>query len=325
MKKSLLLNILATLIFISAIATVTAEGSQDRKASQTDAPVVLDRVVLQLKWFHQFQFAGYYVALDKGFYQTEGLDVTIREGGPDVKVDQIVTNGEANFGVLASELILIRIQGAPVVLLATIMQHSIRALIIRADAGILSPADLVGHPIMLNQNEAAEFIAMFTGEGIPLEKLQIIEKDKTALEKLINGKIVAMNGSVGNQPFVLENQGTPVHFIRPITYGVDFYGDSLFTSDQEVREHPERVAAFRRASLCGWEYAMQHPEETIDLILAKYNPKKSRAHLQFEANAIKSLILPDLVDIGHVNPNRIARIADVFANLKILKPILSSL
>ena len=65
MKKFLLLNILAMLIFISAIATVTAEGSQDKKASQTGAPVVLDRVVLQLKWFHQFQFAGYYVALDK--------------------------------------------------------------------------------------------------------------------------------------------------------------------------------------------------------------------------------------------------------------------
>lgn len=318
MKKSLFLNILATLIFIFTIASVTPEGSQDRKKSQTGAPVVLDRVVLQLKWFHQFQFAGYYAALDKGFYQTEGLDVTIREGGPGVKIDQIVTNEEANFGVLASELIRIRIQGAPVVLLATIMQHSIRALIIRADAGILSPADLVGLPIMLNRNEDAEFIAMFTGEGIPLEKLQIIEKDNTALKKLIDGKIAAMNGSIGNQPFVLENQGIHVHCIRPISYGVDFYGDSLFTSSQEVREHPERVAAFRRASLRGWEYAMQHTEETIDLILAKYNPRKSRAHLQFEAKAIKNLILPDLVDIGHVNPNRIARIAEVFAEHKIV-------
>jgi signal transduction histidine kinase/ABC-type nitrate/sulfonate/bicarbonate transport system substrate-binding protein len=333
MKKAILLNIIVMFIFLCPVTILDAKASQDNQGSQngkqivTDPivldpimpdPIILDPVILQLKWFHQFQFAGYYIALDKGYYQTEGLDVTIRQGGPKVKVDQVVTRGEADFGVLASELIRMRIQGSKVVLLASIMQHSPRALIVRADSDIFSPTDLSGHPIMLNQNEAAEFISMFISEGIPLERLQVIGKDKTAIQSLINGKIAAMNGSIGNQPFVLENLGIPIRLIRPISYGVDFYGDSLFTSEQEINQHPKRVAAFLRASLQGWEYAMQHPEETIDLILAKYNPQKARAHLQFEAKALKKLILPDLVDIGHVNPNRVERIAEIFSKLGIV-------
>jgi PAS domain S-box-containing protein len=108
--------------------------------------------------------------------------------------------------------------------------------------------------------------------------------------------------------------------IRPTRYGVDFYGDLIFTSEDELQKHSERVRNFREASLKGWSYAMQHPEEIIDLILAEYSTRKSREHLRFEANAMHSLILPDLVEIGHTNPGRWEATAKTFARYKIIEP-----
>lgn len=277
-------------------------------------------VILQLKWFHQFQFAGYYAALHKGYFEEEGLDVTIKEGGPKVKVNDEVLSGRANFGVLASELIQKRAQGEPLVLVAVIMQHSIRTIIVRADSGINSPCDLVNHRIMINPNEDTEFLAMLTAEGISSKLVDIIPKDNTANEKFISGDIDGMNGSIGNQPFLFQAKGIPVKTIRPISYGIDFYGDSLFTSETEVKKHPDRVAAFRKAVIRGWDYAMANSPEIIDLIITEYNSKKTPAQLQFEADAIRELILPELVEIGHVNQQRIERIAQTYAGNHIVPP-----
>jgi PAS domain S-box-containing protein len=276
-------------------------------------------VTLQLKWIHQFQFAGYYAAQHKGFYAKEGLNVTIKTGSPDVSVDEEVTSGRADYGVLASELIQKKALGKPLVLLAVIMQHSTRAIIVRADSGINSPDTLIGRQMMLNQNEDTEFMAMFAAEGIAIDRLSITPKDKTANNKFINGEIDALNGSIGNQPFLFQNKGIPVNTIRPINYGVDFYGDSLFTSETELKKHPNRVKAFRKATLEGWAYAMAHPREIIDLIITEYNSEKSVAHLQFEANVMRKLILPGLVSIGHVNPHRIERIAQTYADRNIIQ------
>jgi len=295
-------------LFFSLIRNSALEARESGSSPKKNAPVIL-----QLKWSHQFQFAGYYAALHKGFYQEEGLDVTIKTGGPKVKVDEEVSSGRADFGVLASELIQKKAQGQPLVLLAVIMQHSPRAIITRADSGINSPSGLVGQRMMINRNEDTELMAMFAAEGVHLNRLNIIPKDKTANNKFINGKIDALNGSIGNQPFLFQSKGIPVKIIRPISYGIDFYGDSLFTSDVELKDHPDRVEGFRRATLRGWEYAMDHPSEIIDLIVDEYNSNKTREHLQFEADAIRKIILPEIIDMGHVNPHRIERIAQTYA------------
>ena len=305
------------ILFFSLLFFIMSSSvSQAKDLSPSDKK--LDPVVLQLKWFHQFQFAGYYAALHKGFFKEEGLDVTIKAGGPKVKVDEEVSSGRANFGILASELIQKKAQGQPLVLLAVIMQHSIRAIIVRADSGINSPSDLIDKRMMINRNEETEFMAMFAAEGVPVNKLNIISKDKTANNQFIDGKIDALNGSIANQPFLFQGKNIPVKTIRPISYGIDFYGDSLFTSETELKKHPHRVEAFRKATLRGWEYAMEHSSEIIDLIIAEYNPLKTRAHLQFEAKTIDKLILPELVDIGHVNPHRIERIAQVYAERNVI-------
>ena len=109
----------------------------------------LDKITLQLRWFHQFQFAGYYAAKMKGYYRDAGLDVSIMDSKPGMEVVSEVISGRAQYGVGNSSLLLARQQGKPVVALAAIFQHSPLVFIARADAGISSVHDLAGKKIML--------------------------------------------------------------------------------------------------------------------------------------------------------------------------------
>ncbi|WP_235187671.1 ABC transporter substrate-binding protein [Methylobacter tundripaludum] len=271
-----------------------------------------DPIHLQLRWHHQFQFAGYYAALEKGYYKDAGLDVIIHEGTPEKKPVQEVLQGHAQYGEANSELLLERLRGAPLVALAAIYQHSPSVLIARKDAEISSPDGLVGKKIMLlNQTVDADFVAMFNNEGIDIDRLHIVPSSYE-IRDLIDGKADAFNSYLSNEPYLLKQQGIEFNVLNPRNYGVDFYSDILFTTEDELKQHPERVKAFRQASLEGWYYAMDHPQEIIDLLLNKYKVTKSRDHLNFEADAIRPLIVPDVIDLGHMNPWRWRHMAETF-------------
>jgi diguanylate cyclase (GGDEF)-like protein/PAS domain S-box-containing protein len=274
--------------------------------------VSAEPIHLQLRWHHQFQFAGYYAALEKGYYKDAGLDVIIHEGTPAKKPVQEVLQGHAQYGEANSELLLERLRGAPLVALAAIYQHSPSVLIARKDSGIFSPDALVGKKIMLlDQAVDADFIAMFNNEGIDISRLHIIPSSYE-IRDLVDGKADAFNSYLSNEAYLLKQQGVEFTVLNPRNYGVDFYSDILFTTEQELKQHPERVKAFRQASLEGWYYAMDHPQEIIDLLLNKYKAAKTRGHLEFEANAIRSLIIPDIIDLGHMNPWRWRHMAETF-------------
>jgi len=105
----------------------------------------------------------------------------------------------------------------------------------------------------------------------------------------------------------------------PRDYGIDFYGDLLVSSDEEVRLHGERTTKVLRATLKGWTYAVAHPDEAIELIIKKYNTQhKTRAHLAFEAREISKLMLSDVVQIGYINPERWQDIAEVYQRFELL-------
>ncbi|MGZ4955174.1 MAG: EAL domain-containing protein, partial [Methylobacter sp.] len=274
---------------------------------------------LQLRWHHQFQFAGYYAALEKGYYKDAGLDVIIHEGTPEKKPVQEVLQGHAQYGEANSELLLERLRGAPLVALAAIYQHSPSVLIARKDAAISSPDNLIGKKIMLmDQTVDADFVAMFNNEGMDINHLHVIPSSYE-IQDLIDGKVDAFNSYLSNEPYFLKQQGIEFTVLNPRNYGVDFYSDILFTTEDEIKQHPERVKAFRQASLEGWYYAMDHPQEIIDLLLNKYKVNKSRDHLNFEADAIRSLIIPDVIDLGHMNPWRWRHMTETFIKAGMVK------
>ncbi len=275
-----------------------------------------ESVVLQLRWLHQFQFAGYYAALERGYYAREGLNVELREAGPGrpASLDEVL-HGHAQYGVGNSGLVVAYEQGKPVVALAALFQRSPNVWLTLAGNHLHTPQDLLGKRLMMTRGvENAELLVPFPSEGIRVDRLNI-SPSSFSVQDLIDGKTDAYNAYSTNEPYLLKLRGIPYRVIDPHDYGVDFYSDVLFTSQEELRLHPQRVAAFRRASLAGWEYALAHPAEVADLILRRYSRAKSREHLLFEAQGIQAIMHPDLIEIGHMNPVRWRRIEAAYASL----------
>jgi len=300
------LTLLTNLFFLLfSIPTVFAQQS----SLQADKK---NTVYLQLRWHHQFQFAGYYAAIEKGFYKEEGLDVRLRSGSPAHQPVSEVLSGNAQYAEGNSEVLYHRLQGKPLIALASIFQHSPSVLLTLKKSGIRSVHDLMGKRVMLaNRNEDADFITMLLNEGVSLSKLSIVPSSYQ-IEDLISGKVDAFNSYSTNEPYLLKSLGIEYNIINPISYSVDFYSDILFTSEQELRDYPKRVKSMLRATLKGWRYALDNPEEIIELLKNKYDVPKSRAHLRFEAATMRRLILPDLIQIGHMNPNRWQHMSDTF-------------
>ncbi|WP_339462045.1 ABC transporter substrate-binding protein [Pseudomonas sp. EA_105y_Pfl2_R69] len=278
--------------------------------------VAQETLRLQLRWLHQFQFAGYYMALEKGFYQQAGLTVEIRQGGPDSPqgLDSLLA-GDVDFAISNSGLIIAHMADQPVVALAAIMQSSPSVWIVRADSGIYTPQDLAGKRVMVMPlPESAELRIMLIREGIGLDQIQ---EQPTSFnpQDLVDGKTDAYNGYVSNEPFWLRQQQVAYRLIKPREYGVNFYNDVLSTRRELLQQRPEQVEAFLQASLRGWQYAMDHIEESVQLIHRRYTPDKSLEHLRFEAEELKKLVMPELVQLGHMNPGRWQAIAEHYVAL----------
>jgi PAS domain S-box-containing protein len=277
-----------------------------------------DKVRLQLKWQHQFQFAGYYAAQEQGFYKAAGLDVEIIPGRQDEDTVQQVLQGKAEFGVSTTDLLPLREQGAPVVVLAVIFQHSPMAIMTLKKSGLQSIHDLAGCKFM-SEPGVSELYAYLNKEGISADKLTLVPYSFN-LKDLLDGKVDAVSTYVTDEPFELDKAGYEYMLYSPRAVGIDFYGDNLFTTERQLRRNPELVKAFRQASLKGWEYAMKHQEELVQLIYSSYTRRHSVEHLRFEAGKMVPLLQTGLVEIGHMNPGRWGHISETYAELGMMKP-----
>jgi len=274
----------------------------------------LEKVTLQLKWTHAFQFAGYYAAQQQGYYRDAGLEVNIVEAAPDTDPVREVLEGKAQFGVGTSSLLLERAAGKPVVALAVIFQQSPYVIYARTD--IRSPNDLKGRRLML-EPQSDELLAYLKKENIPLENLERVAHSFDP-QDMIHGRIDAISGYISNQPYYFAQAQFPYQTFSPRSAGIDFYGDNLFTAEAELKARPERVKAFRSASLRGWQYAKEHRDEVIGLIASQYSKQHTRDYLRFESDQMIPLLQPNLIEIGYMNPNRWRHIADTYADIGLL-------
>ncbi|WP_022850270.1 EAL domain-containing protein [Limisalsivibrio acetivorans] len=271
-----------------------------------------DEVSVRLKWHHQFQFAGIYMAIEQGYYDAAGLDVQVKEYTSDLDNINDIVSGETDFGIAGPELVLNYLKGEPVVSVATIIQHSPTVIMAKKSSNIRSPHDLVGKKVMLGENPIIN--AMLINEGLHISSLDLVETTWD-INELVNDEIDATEAYLTNTPYYLIKEGIPVVYINPITYGIDFYGDTIFTSREMAEDNYEKVMAFKNATLKGWEYALDNVEETVDHILRNYETSKTREHLIYEAETMKSLMLPKLVEIGHMNRGRWQHMANTYIKL----------
>ena len=299
---------------LAAAGWLLAMASNLPAAPQNAGP---DHVRMQLKWLHQFQFAGYYAAIEKGYYKDAGLDVELIEGQPDVDPAKEVLAGHAEFGVGTPDLLLERAAGSPIVVLGAIFQHSPYIFLTLRSSGIPDVSALNGRRVMIEQ-QAAELYAYLNREQVPQDSLQIL-RHTFSVQDLVSAKADAMSAYSTDEPFTLQHAGIPYLTFTPRAGGVDFYGDCFFTTEAQIHDHPDRVRAFYLATLKGWDYAMRHPDEIIDLIVAKYHPVKSRDALAFEAKEMRELMHTELIPVGYMYEGRWQHIMQTYEDLGMLK------
>lgn len=278
-----------------------------------------EKVTLYLKWFHQYQFAGYYVAQEKGFFAEEGLEVELKERDPKWFPLNEVIKSEGRYAVTDASIVKHYLDDKPVLIVNVIFQHSPLVFATLSKNHYIGPLELKGKKIMyqIGQDDAS-VEAMFANVG--LKKDDFIPVQHTfSLEPLYQGEVDATSVYTTNQPFQMKEDGIDYHLIYPSNYGVDIYGDLLATTTMEAESHPERVKAMRRAVIKGWKYALENFEESLE-ITARYS-KKSKKQLRFEGEETKKLILSDIIEVGFTSPERLSRIARIYTDGKPKKDI----
>ncbi len=298
------------LFFGTASANLIAQGS-----NTSQEPI--KKVTLQLKWKHQFQFAGYYAAIEKGFYKDLGIEVELVEASEDFEPAKAVFNEDAEFGIATSDIIILRSQGKDAVLLASIFQHSPQILIAAKGSGIENTQGLFGKRVALEPH-TADILTYMRDEGISINEI-VRFPHSYGIEQLINGEVDAMTAYKTDEPFLLNQSEFEYIIIDPSMGGIDFYGDVLFTTEKLIKEDPELVKNFHEASLKGWQYALNNTNEMIHLIYEKYSKRHSLEHLAYEASRMKTLIMPDVVEIGYSNPERWKRILEIYDEQNMLE------
>jgi signal transduction histidine kinase/ABC-type nitrate/sulfonate/bicarbonate transport system substrate-binding protein len=270
-------------------------------------------VTLQLQYKHQFQFAGYYMAIEKGYYEDVNLDVKLleyKQGNDSLKK---VLSGEVNYGIGRSSLIMERSNGKNIVLLRAILQSSPLVMVSKKSSKIDTIEKFKNKRFSVTLNEAdSSLYPILLSKNIDKNSINV-QKTSNKIDDLLNNKTDIITLYTSNQEYTLIQKGIKYNIFYPKEYGFDFYDDILFTSEKETTQHKTRTINFTNASLLGWQYAFDNIEETVDVILSKYNTQnKTRDELLYEAKTLKKLAFSNGNNLGDIDKNKIQRINDMY-------------
>ena len=272
------------------------------------------KITLQLNWLNQFQFAGYYMAKEKGFYKDVNLDVQIKESNFNTDVIKEIESKNADFAVGRSSLIIEKINGKDIVALCAIYQESPLILLVKKDSNITSVKDLRNKKIMITPDArySAPVLAMLSANELTINDFRI-QKHSFDINDLINRKTDAMASYISNEPILLNEKGIEYTIFNPKDFGFDLYSDILFSSSEYIKNNPKLTKEFYEASLKGWKYAFENLAETAEIIYSKYNTQnKTFTHLVKEGEVLKKLAYTGNNELGDFNDNKLKNIANVF-------------
>ena len=232
----------------------------------------LDEVTVQLKWYHQAQFAGFYAADQHGYYAAEGLRVSFTEGGPEVDLTSSVLDGTAQFAVVGADaLIVSRSEGKPLGVIAAVFRRNPLVFFAMADSDITKPQDFIGKRIRVSPFQQPVFTTMMARVGVSLDQYTVVCCE---LEPFSSGDIDVSEGYLTNEVLAAQEAGYKLNIIYPEDYGVHTYADTIITSDDFITNRPDLVKRFLRATLKGWRWAIENPEDA-GLLALNYDPTLS--------------------------------------------------
>jgi len=280
-----------------------------------------DKVSVQLLWKHQFEFAGFYMAKEKGFYKDSNLDVDIKEFDNGINISKDVQDGISTFGVGYPNILLEKSNGTNIILLNSILQSSPHILVVLENSGIKTIQDFKNKKIMIEEDAIlnAPFLSMFLSQNISLKQMQIV-KHSFDINDLINKKVDIFSAYSSNELYILDSLNIKYKVFNPKDFGFDFYNDLVFTSGSMVQKDPELVSRFQKATLKGFKYAYANIDETVTLIQKKYNTQnKSFQELQYEGKVLKKFSLVNNIPLGDIEINKLSKIKDLYGLMGLLK------
>lgn len=319
-------NFISIMFLVFCLGASLISCSEEKKPPESVKPA-LQSVSLQLQWVTQAQFAGYYVALEKGWYRDEGIELSIKPGGPDIMPIDLVTPGMRDFGTaMLSDLTVAIQKGQLVTSIGQIQQANGLLLIAKKSSGIKEPKDFLGKRVGIwFQGFEAQFNAMLTKEKIPSNDIKIISQG-WSMEPFLKGDLDVASAMIYNEYHVVLESGIKPDELNVIdyrSYGLDFPGDTLFTSRKLLKENPDLCKRMLRASLKGWQYAVEHPEEAVDITL-KYDTSgiQKRDHQLVMMHEIAKLVQVPGRPLGQTDLGAVSRMVKTLHQFGILTQVI---
>ncbi len=280
-------------------------------------------IVFQLPWRHAGAFAGYYAADQLGAYRESGIEISFREGGGPVDPIESVLADEAQIGIASGNHILqARAEGKPVRAIAAIHQINPIVFAMMERSNIRHPRDFAGKVIRSSRTNLPVLQALAKRFGVGPDEYTIVDLDDTdeVYRRLYTGEIDVMTGFHFWTPNKLDKDGQAAVYIYPDDFGIHFYRDSIFTTDDFIEAHPEAVESFLRASLVvGWPFAFRQPDEAGSMTL-KYRPQADASFETEFLTAMIPLINTGDVPLGWMRPDRWAQMGDALKDIGFVEP-----
>lgn len=264
-----------------------------------------ESITLKLTWEHNVQFLGFYMAQTREFYADEGLSVVIEpllDADEWTELPARVATGEFDFSLGAGILVDAQAQGVPVTAVAKLWQFSPLTLMARADSGIKTPADLAGRRVAV-KGEAWRILLekLLATQGLTLD--DIIEVPVGFdLALFYEGEVDVWVGFLTDDVVRARQQGLELVTFPLYEYGIEDTNMALFTSQQLLNDNPDTVIRFLRATLRGWEWALQHPDEAVDSMIIHFPELAAdRAFHVSSFDALIPLIQPSGTRLGAID------------------------
>jgi NitT/TauT family transport system substrate-binding protein len=331
--------VVAALALLAVFVAAGCGGSKKSSSSSGGNCDSMDNVTLQSKWVVQAQFAGYYAALDKGFYKKRCLNVTIKPGGPDITPEQVVASGQAEFGIdWLPSLLATRDQGGNLVNIAQVFTRSGMTEITHKDSNISTIKQMGGKKVGVwccgNQ---FELYAALTKNGIdPNNKSAVtIVNQPFDMNLFLNRQVDAAAAMTYNElAQVLETKNpqtgklytlNDLNVLKMQDQGTGMLEDGVFVRGDWIKSKDNQDIAkrFLAASFEGWAYCRDHYTECVDIVLAK-GPTLPQGHQTWQMNEINALIWPAPKGIGVMDKAAFDRTAKIALDFKVIKQPASS-
>ena len=326
-RKWALLPVLAV---VAAMAFAGCGGDDDD--GEATPAEDLTPVTLQSKWVVQAQFAGFYAAVDQGFYEDEGLDVTIRAGGPDIVPEQVVLGGQAEFGIdWLDALLATRDQGQNIVNIAQVFARSGMTEVTWKDTGLDSIASLEGKKVgvWLGGNEHKLFAALTKNGLDPQEDVEVVAQPFD-MNLFLNREVDAAAAMTYNelaQVLEVENPDTgelytleELNVMRMSEEGTGALEDGVFVREDWIADAANQDIAkrFLKASFRGWIYCRDNPDDCVSIVLEN-GPTLGEGHQAWQMNEINDLIWPNELGIGVMDPEAFELTNQIATDYDIIK------